>query len=1008
MASTPGQKADARAPLETEAALRGWVLDPDGRGIAGAVVRLTHLEGADLEWEPSWKVDEWGRVDRQVQETRTDSEGGFQFAATDAREGGDPCLLDAAAQGYATSATQFDAAAAAEPIRLVLTPAEPVRVQVVDAQGVPVAGAEVSQFGVASEEEARTRARGPGTWRRYLEHVTIADGNGLATLPRLGGEQVLVAREGSRRSLPWRGVPRGRVVLRLLPTFRLSGLVSLPDWSSLGYEGERRIRITAKRGGIERQLAALRGVDAGPYGPVELPVLPGATYTVHLEGSPIIPVRRSFDVPSADDETRVDLEAELGTPLWVLVTDMENEPIEDSRVTLRWTYEGRPNHVTRHSDADGYANMWSLPPVTFSIVASAPGYATEEFTGFELPEDGGHIPVRLVPAARVRGKCFFRGEPVTDFSVTAYADGPARWTTKQFTAREDGSFELDDAPAGRAFVIASTEDLPPSDPVAVEVREGEEAEVRIELREGWPRSGVVVDGETGKPIPHARIRRSMVAQLLAENWWGTDVLTGVDGGFRLEALPEGRSAIEVSAPGYATFLTLVDGGDRFTESPIHVALERTVSIRIQLTGLSPGSYGGFDATGQGPTGSLPMKWFSPDGVAEYPDASPGYYRIQVRGDPNARDRISASVDIHAKPRRNILVPVRVGGPNRLSVHLDLDSIAGSDDELWAQLRYRTPGGKDMLLVGPFSPEGVFEVDGIDAPSVWVEAIRRSGESLAASQGSFADGTLSLELSAEDTPFHLRVVDDHGEPLPAVYVMVIDPRTGAYGASGSTGADGTIDLRGLPRREVEVNLYSKTHGFRTAAPISGKDDGAELVLSATASLELDVQHDGTPISGVNARLLTAGNEVYYSGQTSDAQGVVTWSKLHPGTYRVRIMHPSYWQVEREVSATVDPRPIEIAMRALGDLSLRVVSSEGVAVAGLRMELVDGASGESVQEWISGDRGIDASLVTDERGECELNGLPEGQYRVFAAGGEELGEARVVGSARSEVELRIQTD
>src|SRR5262249_53212120 len=150
---------------------------------------------------------------------------------------------------------------------------------------------------------------------------------GVAELGTLPGEQVLVATRGAERSAPWRGLAPDEVTLTLAPSFEVGGQVVLPDWSHLNYSGERRIEIAALDRDVCRSLLTIRSVGAGAWGPVSLPRLDVEGYRIRLEGSPIIPCEVIFPPPAAGSSLTEDLVAELGTDVWVCVTDEKNEVI---------------------------------------------------------------------------------------------------------------------------------------------------------------------------------------------------------------------------------------------------------------------------------------------------------------------------------------------------------------------------------------------------------------------------------------------------------------------------------------------------------------------------------------------------------------------------------------------------------------------------------------------------------------------------------------------------------
>jgi hypothetical protein len=77
---------------------------------------------------------------------------------------------------------------------------------------------------------------------------------------------------------------------------------------------------------------------------------------------------------------------------------------------------------------------------------------------------------------------------------------------------------------------------------------------------------------------------------------------------------------------------------------------------------------------------------------------------------------------------------------------------------------------------------------------------------------------------------------------------------------------------------------------------------------------------------------------------------------------------------------DGQEYTVQVRRLGGVELRAVTSDGVALPGLPVELVNEEYGKSVEEWIeAGDVSVEGGLVTDHRGKLTVTGIPNGRYR-----------------------------
>jgi hypothetical protein len=88
------------------------------------------------------------------------------------------------------------------------------------------------------------------------------------------------------------------------------------------------------------------------------------------------------------------------------------------------------------------------------------------------------------------------------------------------------------------------------------VREGEDrGGLHVELGRSLDLAGVVVDAETGRPVPGARVELRADRRFLFVTWMVSRFYappTGPEGRFRLQGLRAGRTTLRGDAPGYAS------------------------------------------------------------------------------------------------------------------------------------------------------------------------------------------------------------------------------------------------------------------------------------------------------------------------------------------------------------------------------------------------------------------------------------------------------------------------
>ena len=1013
----PTSRSERRVPIR-DALIEGWVSDQGGGAVEGARITLTALRASDRQWEAHWRDGEWGPTDSPTRTTTTDAAGRFAFHEWigDGEEG--RFVLEATADGFArTTESYFYPVPTETTIRLRLTPAPPVLVTVLGSDGQPIEGALVEQHGLApsavgrgaSLEETEENARFP--WGRYVHDRGFTDALGEARFPRIHGEQVFIASLAGEVSLPWRGEPGEHVLLRLRDSFELSGTIELPDWSDLGYEGERRLRITLLRGSMERSLAVLRHVEEGSFGPLLLPRVADSQYWVHLEGSPIVPVRESFLTPSPGEMVHLDLKADRGRSLWIAAVNEQDEILLRSKATLSWWEEGVEHHVSRGAGPDGYIDLWSFPQdiaQDVDVRIEAPGYVTRTF----LDQDVSYAPdemflkLKLERAGTLRGHVTFRGEPAHEFSVLAMSEHNASTQEQQdYWGRADGSFELQGVSPGTVLVLASSELSPPGDPIAVTVRPGEVTTVDLVLAEGAERKGVVVNGLDGTPIPGARVRQLSTSRTKRPRWWGTPVFTNDLGEFTIPGLKRGTSILAVDAEGFSNEVLRASDSVRKDAPALHVELFPLQSLDVTLVGWPGGDYSGFYAESTERLLPLPRASFSKDGHVHYDSVGPGRHEISIRGPLGPPEYEIIQVLFTTSPRRSEHLTIRVGSGKTLQVrgHFPTDSQPPPGSGIW--ISYRTKEGLEAYRWGAWDTDTGYSADCFEGSGVWVSLIAEDGRELASGGGAFHDGALTLDLDASSDLFRLRVVDAQDQPVTGVEVRIHDDSSGIPGPRAVTDARGVAEIRGLPKRTLRADLFHESKGLLVGALVDASKEEGELTLSNAGRIRLAVASPSAPLPGAEAALLDAGREAFRTRRHADSSGGLEWTDLTPGPYRVRVRAPDHWTVELEVDAGRDPTPIPVVLRRLGSLTLRVVSVEGEAVAGAPLELTDVTTGSLVRDWVRAGRIQSSGPRTDPSGTLHYEGLPEGTYRVriTGAGDVELGTVEVVGGVERVVEL-----
>ncbi len=998
---SPGSSARADVLVPAH---HGRILAANGSPVAAATVSWTALEPADLEWESAWQEDEWGALDRDTSWTTSDSEGRYSFSDP-------PGDLDSGSVIWATH-PDFEAGClllnrgvdpATAPGTIRLRDCDPLLVRVEDARGAPVEAAEVSQYGLTPRFAP---SEGDGALneeraRRNLFRAGETGSDGRLRLCAFPGEQVLLASKGQLRCVPWRGVRRDEVVLKLVEGFSVSGSVSLPDWSHLNYAGERRITISAQRGNVWYGLAALRAIEDGPFGPVALPILSGARYRLHLEGSPIIPEMIEFEAPTAGSHLSFHLEPRVGHNVWIVALDPEQKPILNSEATASWNEDGRTNFVHRRARPDGYIDLWSFPEGTILYVCvSAPGYISDGSEPLTVPLDYTY-EFTLQRAGHLRGRCLHGGQPVEDFQIVYWRPSQDYYKqARSFHGREDGSFELDDVPIGDVFITAASDAFIAGEARMVSIPDQGAADVTLELLSAQIGSGTVVDAETEAPIPTARIQASLMGNWRPVAPWGLPVAADGGGTFEVRGLVLGTNAIEVSAPGYATKTVTVHVAPGEPAEVGRVALERPQTLEIQLTtdGLPPRSVdftafqvGEPEAVGTAP---LPSRRFSAEGRARFEGVGPGNRIIRIE----RPDSTCVDLKLQLRAGEDWTFSHRAAGARRLTIKV----VADRDDYL-----EQTPGmsviyhnSQDVLTgwVVTVPSSGVVELEGIDAEVVTVDLLDRDWKKVATAQGSFEGlDELLLTIHVGEEPFVFRVVDRDGLPVSGAMVTVNDQLSPSLILQGTTDADGRCEIHGVPDHGIIVHVFHPTRGRRDGVLLDGSAGEAELVLESDARIVLVLMDGDTPVSDVACQLANVHGQTLSQPRATNASGILEWTGLTAGTYQLVAHHANCWPITLELEANKDPTPQVVQIRRLGDLTLELKAENGLPISGQAVDLESVEFSASVATWLADERVQAADgLTSDRKGLIHIQGLPRGTYRwsVTAATGETYsGQAEV---------------
>jgi len=980
----PSGSATTAVPPEREPvshadgiALEGLVRSSLGPGLTEALVTLTLPSADDEECEPVWRDSDWGVLERQTFETRTDATGAFSFADLP-RDWSHALLLWASHPTHGTGSLVLsnDRRAWPAPLELVLEPRRALSIVVLDSRGTPVPGASVTQDGLAAALPDNTTTgigaeRAPRFFHR--QYTTTADG--AVTAVYFAGKQVLTAERGDERSAPWIGSEAEQVILTLRPTFELGGTLSWPDVPQAAGQ-ERRLVVSAQARNLWRDLHTIRGVAPGPWGPITVPLIEADRYRVRLEGAPLVPAEAFFPPPDPRSRVRKDLTTETGVELWFKVVDERGTVIPTAHVVTRWQDPANPDHwhfAAASKTKEDQIGVLSVPRGSFESDFFAPGYVPATFGPADTSIcDTAHVRMELQRAGRLRGRVLHRGAPVEDFEVLVWRSNDTSSRRSQtLLGRSDGSFELDTVPLGEFWVAASSSFTPACEPVAVTCKEGETAEVTLELLDGLRGRGRLLAHGTGEPLAQGAVQLFVRGAAGPIARWGLPIPVAPDGSFDLAGFMPGENRVRALARGFSNQVVTREAAPGATVEWGDIVLAPTQELRLTIEPAERAR--GARAMGTG-AAALPWRDFSEAGVLVYAEASAGDYAFAIV-EP---DGTATTFEEQLIPDEEWHLRTRLGGPNRLSVR----AVSGGRDAMskidYVRASYVTADGRQLTRTRVVEHGAPVVFEGIEAPEVTVQLFLDQ-EPIATGGGVFRGGQLGLVLPLDERSLLVRVVDPDGQPVPDTRVTIDVPSHPGLFLAGGTDSRGECRIKGVPESEIRVSLMHGNRGVRLGIPVDASADSVELELQGGCRLELLFEDRGTPLGGVSCSLIDEQGWSLVSAYQADELGRLTIANLDPGAYRLRATRPDCWTADVSARAATQSTPQTVQLRRLGDLGLEVRTSAGVPTAGVAVQLTSLEFEADVAEWIEAERVPETDLVTDASGQIQIGRLPSGPYR-----------------------------
>ncbi len=578
--------------LEAGLAIRGRVADREGAGIAGATVRAQGLAGRA--------------------EATADADGAFVVGGL--KPG--PCEVRATAPGYAPAVAKTEAGG--EALEMVMEAGGQIAGTVVDTQGRPVEEARLQarstkepsfdsngfSFGMADEGEGRFVLRDVAAGTYDLE--AQATGYGTASVSNV---RVAVGRTTSAGTITLGrgGVVRGTVV----------------DADAEGIPGAS---VYADRDTNTRTSDYFSQTDS--TGAFEIRGVPPGRFEVRAHHPSYAPAKATaVEVDPEKEPVPARIVLVRGGRLEGRVRHRDGRPFAEGRVmvgsgtTFAWA------EPTALGD-DGSFVADHLPPGTGAVTVMAygsgpysdPGPGFTSMTGIaqqgvELREgETATVEVALRDVV-IAGRVTRGGQPAPGIRVSVRS-GPQSYSTfggvrapraqvapvgpppLAATTRDDGGYELlvfSPGPGGVSLQSTTSRQTYPGRQVTIP--DVERYELDLEIADTTV-SGVVVDRETGDPVPEARLSLRSVEPSGRSGGWGA---SGADGRFTIAAEP-GEYKLEANAQGHAPTSMPVSVGPAGV-SDLRVEMDRGLAIVGRLLDAAGRPAGGYQVSPQTLDGS---------------------------------------------------------------------------------------------------------------------------------------------------------------------------------------------------------------------------------------------------------------------------------------------------------------------------------------------------------------------------------------------------------------------
>lgn len=728
-------------------------------------------------------------------------------------------------------------------------------------------------------------------------------------------------------------------------------------------------------------------------------------------------LRQGIEVIDEKETERINIEVGEGVSLAGQVVDSDGEPIAGARVRI---YDQISR--TAQTDAEGMFHVEGLREgQMMQLRVSMSGYVSKSVQ-VSLPARE-NIVVTLDQSGRVRGRVVSSevGAFTTFRIVSTALDSNGRGNSSREVRDATGRFELELGP-GRYQLVAMVTGFAPSKSAEFTVVKGETLEdVEIELTSGGSVEGVVVDRTTGEAVANARISLQPTGRDDSYLSWGgaPGARTDAEGSFVLEGVPvDATISLQVTHAKYA----------QQTVTGVVVGAEEPAVVRVELGG--GGAIGGLVTRDGKPVQGARVFAYSQNASAS------GATRVNKNAVTDAQGRYELNGLPEGVYSVNMSLPA--GGRSRgqtatvvdgESTELNFDEAAGVRVFGKVYEGGRPAGSGRIQAMHPsrgFS-SGSGSIDGsgnysLEVPGAGSYSLminwRGPGE-------NGARVTLDVPAGRSEVEFDIdlpgggivgAVVDaENGAGIERAMVIALLPGQATESmmslfrsmqSMAQTDGQGQFAIRNVAEGTYTLRVFTQGYADGRVDRVRvarGNTDAGEVALERGIAFRVHVTSpDRKPLAGAMALLRDAKGSLVglIRPVSSNAQGVAEIESIHPGDYRVTVVHPSYAPATIEARVEDGGDEPEVRLERGGELTVRVVDSRGRAAAEAEVHVLDESGRNVLEDSLDFRRGPTQGNLTDRTGTLSVKNVKPGSYRALAS---------LPGAGRSEeVDVEISRD